>query len=110
MMQNQEFLIPLFALGLWLFALYIDSKFRYFFQEKNWKRHAEKQTGWRRFVTTNSVYLKYAGLFLMWLGISIAVVVSDYRQSALSISFYIVGISGLALYILSRLWPFLPMR
>lgn len=104
--MNQGILIPLFALFVWMIAIFAENKFSYFYEDKNAEDYAIGQSGWRKFLIIHNVVIKYIGLVMLWFGFSIASIMSDGRQGIVSLIFYIFGIFGLMVYVVSRIWPF----
>ena len=105
--MNSTALIPFLALAIWMFALYSENKFSFFYKGKDPVRIARNVSGFRRWLILKNRQLRYLGLGLMWVGLSLGTVLSDGRINALSSVAYALGIAGLATYVLSRLWPFL---
>ena len=105
--MNSIIILPLLALGIWMSALYTDSKFEYLYKGKNEKLLARGQRRWKRFLILHNKALKYLGLSLLWLGSSIAIVLTNNDLTMLPIIGYCIGLMGLFLYILSSIWPFI---
>lgn len=105
--MNQAVLIPLFALATWMLALYADNKFRYFYEGKDAETLARRATGLRRILILRNQNLKYVGLGLLWAGFSLGTVLANGTGNIISFAAYAVGIVGLSIYVLSRMWPFL---
>lgn len=105
--MSEGLLIVLFALATWMSALYAENKFRYFYQRKDAASLARSAKGLRRTIISRNLQLKYWGLGLLWAGFSVGLILSDVVQNPLSIVAYGIGLLGLTIYVLSRLWPFL---
>lgn len=105
--MNQAIMTPLFALALWMLALYADNKFRYFYEGKDAEALARRTTGLTRFLILQNRALKLGGLGLLWAGFSLGTVLANGTGNAMSTVFYVIGIFGLFVYIASRMWPFL---
>jgi hypothetical protein len=76
------------------------------YKGKDEKELAMAQTGWRKFLILRYKTLKYIGLGLLWLGSSIAIVITNGSLTMLPIIGYGLGLFGLLIYILSSIWPF----
>lgn len=105
--MNQVLLIPLFAFAIWMIALYADNKFRHFYRDKCAVALARDVTGIKRFIILRNQELKYLGLGLLWAGFSIGTVLANGSQGTVSHAAYALGVLGLLIYVVSRIWPFL---
>lgn len=105
-----EVMLPLFALCVWLLLIYAENKFAYFYERKNYRKIAHGQRGWKRFLIDRNIELKYVGLGLLWVGFSLGMVLTDREISLIPTFCYGVGIAGLTIYVISRLWLFVGGR
>ncbi len=105
--MSQVVLIPLFAISLWMIALDNDHKFRHFYDNKKTADIARDVTGIRRFIALRNKELKFLGLGLLWAGFSIGSVLAGESYGTAPQATYALGVLGLLIYIISRLWPFL---
>lgn len=99
--------IALFALSIWIIALYADSKFRHFYDNRKAKDLAHNVTGIKRLVILRNQELKYIGLGLLWAGFSVGTVLTDGSYDTVSQAAYALGVLGLFIFMVSRIWPFL---
>lgn len=105
--MTEALLLPLFALTLWMSAIYADNKFRYFYEGKDFHALGRKSRGLRRFIILRNQQLKYVGLGTLWAGFSLGAVTAASPQATLSTTSYVIGVLGLLVYVVSRVWPFL---
>lgn len=97
----------IFGIGLWLMDRYNASKFSYLYPDLTPDLLSLGAASWKRLWVFRNQTLKRIGLFTFWAGIVLGVYFADNSKIILGHAYYIVGLFGLALYVASRLWPFI---
>ena len=97
----------LFGLGVWLMDGYNASKFRFIYPDLKPGLLPRGTASWKRVWVFRNQTFKRIGLFTFWAGVVLGNYFADNGEAILGPAFYIVGLSGLVLYVASRLWPFI---
>lgn len=97
----------LFGIGVWLMDGYNTSKFGSFYTELRPDLLPHGAASWKKVWVFRNQTLKRIGLFTFWAGVVLGIYFADNSEAILGHAFYIIGLSGLALYVASRLWPFI---
>jgi hypothetical protein len=95
----------LFAAALWMGDLYNASKFRFFYPELKADLLPQDAARWKRVWVFRNQSLKRAGLFTVWVGITLGRYFFHESEAVYGRAFYAVSFLGLVLYAASRLWP-----
>jgi hypothetical protein len=71
--MNMAIMVPLSALVVWFGALYIENKFGTKFTEKPNGKTQISAPAWKRVIWRNAAQTRLGGLFLLWIGVNLAV-------------------------------------